>query len=148
MPASIRTTIEIVRLIVDSNILVRCSRGRAVRYVEELISLGVTLSTTERNADELYDRLRGVFGMSAEEASAEVLRVLEPVDLLALDEFEPYRPAADRRLRDGGKSDWPALAAALSLDCAIWSEDVDFFGTGVPVWSTANVLLCAAVNKD
>jgi hypothetical protein len=31
------------------------------------------------------------------------------------------------------------LAAALSLSCDIWSEDTDFFGTGVAVWTSDRV---------
>ena len=34
---------------------------------------------------------------------------------------------------------WPVLAAALALNCAIWTEDTDFFGTGASVWTTNRV---------
>jgi predicted nucleic acid-binding protein len=42
-------------------------------------------------------------------------------------------------LRDRDESDWPVLAIALALGCAIWSEDQDFFGTGVAVWTTSRI---------
>ena len=132
------------RLIVDTNILIRCSIGRAMGYVRTLAGRGVVLTTTDRNVDEFLDRLRGKFGVPVEEAMTEATGMLGSFDIVYGPSYESARPDADRRLREGGKSDWPALAAAMSLDCAIWSEDVDFFGTGVPVWSTANVLLCAA----
>jgi predicted nucleic acid-binding protein len=61
------------------------------------------------------------------------------MELIPAEEYEHLRHDADARLREGGKSDWPALAAALALEAEIWSEDVDFFGVGVPVWSTNNV---------
>lgn len=32
--------------------------------------------------------------------------------------------------------DAPTVALALVLDCAIWTADRDFFGCGVPVWTT------------
>ena len=32
--------------------------------------------------------------------------------------------------------DWPILAAALALDCPIWTEDRDFFGVGVATWTS------------
>lgn len=35
--------------------------------------------------------------------------------------------------------DWPVLAAALTLNAPVWTEDSDFFGLGVPTWTTANV---------
>ena len=41
------------------------------------------------------------------------------------------------RIRD--KDDWPALALALPLECAIWTEDQDFFGIGIATWTTNTV---------
>jgi predicted nucleic acid-binding protein len=128
-------------LLIDTNILVRCSLGRALTRVTELRDRGVKVATTENNVDELYNKLTNKFRFSAEHAEAELRRVLEPMEVVGVDEYEHLRGAADARLRDGGKSDWPALAAALALEGEIWSEDVDFFGIGVPVWSTANVHL-------
>ena len=43
------------------------------------------------------------------------------------------------RMRSRGAEDWPILAAALSLSCDIWTEDRDFFGSGVAVWTTDRV---------
>jgi len=31
------------------------------------------------------------------------------------------------------------LATALGLACAVWTEDSDFFGTGIAVWTTNRV---------
>jgi predicted nucleic acid-binding protein len=31
----------------------------------------------------------------------------------------------------------PALA--LALNCPIWTEDMDFFGTGCAIWTTSRV---------
>jgi len=47
-------------------------------------------------------------------------------------------PAMDR-IADRDPMDWPVVAAALALDCPIWTEDRDFFGAGVPVWTSARV---------
>jgi hypothetical protein len=44
-----------------------------------------------------------------------------------------------QRLRGWDEEDWLVLAAALSLSCAIWTEDTDFFGTGVAVWTSDQV---------
>lgn len=32
--------------------------------------------------------------------------------------------------------DAPTVALALTLDCGIWTADYDFFGCGLPVWTT------------
>jgi len=49
------------------------------------------------------------------------------------------RDEALARVRDA--DDWPALALAMQLECAIWTEDQDFFGTGVATWTTNTVEL-------
>ena len=107
----------------------------------DLHDRGVDLATTEDNASELHRKLVAKFGFGGEEAAAEVTRILAPVAMLAADEYDHYRPAADARLGKGGKPDWPLLAAAIAVDGQIWSDDVDHFGVGVPVWSSANVHL-------
>jgi predicted nucleic acid-binding protein len=62
--------------------------------------------------------------------------IIEPVDCELYGEFESE---AKERLRERDESDWPILATALALGCPIWTEDADFFGTGVAVWTTARV---------
>ena len=46
--------------------------------------------------------------------------------------------ARDRIPRD--PNDWPMVALALSLGIGIWTNDHDFFGCGVPVWTTETLL--------
>lgn len=40
------------------------------------------------------------------------------------------------RLRGRDEENWPMLVTALSLSYAIWTEDTDFFGTVVAVWTS------------
>ena len=53
--------------------------------------------------------------------------------------------ARDRIPRD--PNDWPTVALALSLDCGIWTNDQDFFGCGVPVWTTETLLTHVASGR-
>lgn len=115
-----------------------------MRHVATLVGRGVPLATTDRNAAEMLDRLIEKFGVGEADAVGEVRRVLAPFVVLAGDEYEAFGPEADRRLRDAGKPDWPVLAAAMALEAEIWSEDVDFLGVGVPVWSTGNLSYVSA----
>jgi predicted nucleic acid-binding protein len=46
--------------------------------------------------------------------------------------------ARDRIPRD--PNDWPTVALALSMGIGIWTNDRDFFGCGVPVWTTETLL--------
>jgi predicted nucleic acid-binding protein len=131
-------------LIADTNILVRCSRGKAMRRVLALRERGVALATTESNAHEMWRVLVGKLGLDADDATSEVGAVLDQIGLVPWSDYAALEPAASRRLREGGKSDWPALAASLALGWPIWSDDVDYFGVGVPVWSTDNIDLIAS----
>jgi len=45
------------------------------------------------------------------------------------------------RIGQRDQHDWQVLACALLLNCPIWTEDRDFFGTGVATWTTALVEL-------
>lgn len=49
----------------------------------------------------------------------------------------------EAQLRIGRRDpdDVPILALALLLDCPVWTEDHDFFGTGVPIWTSDRVEL-------
>jgi predicted nucleic acid-binding protein len=76
-----------------------------------------------------------------------------PAGLLVLDQFtrlvevvdrslyEEYESAARERMESRDVEDWPILATALLLNCAVWTEDQDFFGKGIATWTTHNVEL-------
>jgi predicted nucleic acid-binding protein len=51
------------------------------------------------------------------------------------------KPTALARVSPRDPDDWPVLACALLLNCPIWTDDRDFFGTGVATWTTALVEL-------
>ena len=69
--------------------------------------------------------------------SLEYLRTrIEQIDSETYSDFEDE---ARVRLRGRDEDDWPVLAVSLALDCPVWSEDADFFGTGVAVWTTNRV---------
>lgn len=55
-----------------------------------------------------------------------------------------YKDAADEarlRIKSRDIQDWPIVATALTLNCPIWTEDQDFFGSGIPTWTTDRVHL-------
>ena len=60
------------------------------------------------------------------------------VEFMELQNLAVWRKEARVRIpRD--PDDWPIVAAALSLDWPIWTEDRDFFGCGVATWITNTV---------
>jgi predicted nucleic acid-binding protein len=70
-------------------------------------------------------------------ASLEYLRHL--IDTVDRDLYGSYESEARQRLRGRDEHDWPVLATALGLGCPVWTEDADFFGTGVAVWTTNRI---------
>jgi predicted nucleic acid-binding protein len=53
-----------------------------------------------------------------------------------------YRHLRDEALERIGRrdsDDWPVLALVLAADSPVWTEDQDFFGTGVATWTTDRV---------
>jgi predicted nucleic acid-binding protein len=55
--------------------------------------------------------------------------------------YESLKEKALARIGLRDPDDWTVLACALLADCPIWTEDIDFFGTGVATWTTALVEL-------
>lgn len=64
---------------------------------------------------------------------------MSAIQLVGQEELALVETEARARIGRRDERDWPALAAALLMNCPIWTEDQDFFGTGVPTWTTATV---------
>ena len=76
-------------------------------------------------------------GLSSEVCAEALLSLLLIVQVVENSVLESAREEASTRIRD--KDHWPALALALPLECAIWTEDQDFFGIGIATWTTNTV---------
>ncbi len=63
---------------------------------------------------------------------------------ISSDMYETLKPQALARISERDPDDWPALACALMLNRPVWTEDADFFGTGVATWTTSRVKLYLA----
>ena len=65
-------------------------------------------------------------------------RVVHSVDL---EVYGGLQQQALRRIEIRDADDWPVLACAMVLNCPVWTEDADFFGTGIATWTTDRVAL-------
>ena len=74
---------------------------------------------------------------SVRDALATACLVAVETNVVVIDEAI-YAAAEDearaRSLRD--HNDWPVVATALVLSAHIWTNDIDFLGTGVATWTT------------
>jgi len=130
-------------IVVDANILIRAVMGRRVKHLLETYSAkGIHFyapGTVFAEAEKYLPILLAKRGKPAADvvAAIEYFRTLiEPVDHEFYDLFETE---ARRRLQGRDENDWPVLATALGLDCPVWTEDKDFFGTGIAAWTTSRV---------
>jgi predicted nucleic acid-binding protein len=130
-------------IVLDANILIRAVMGRRVRQLlEDYASREVRFCAPDAayaDAEKYLPALLSKMGKPDADvpASLTYLRYLvEPIDREFYGVFEDQ---ARERLRGRDEDDWPMLATALALTCAIWTEDADFFGTGIAVWTTSRI---------
>ena len=53
--------------------------------------------------------------------------------------YEGHEKLARERIERRDARDWPVVAVALLLGIPVWTEDQDFFGSGVSTWTTDRV---------
>jgi predicted nucleic acid-binding protein len=130
-------------LVLDANILIRAVLGRRVMQLLEtyaghglrFYAPDAAYADAEKYLPALL-RKRGTSDVDLAAAIEYLKTIIEPIQRDAYDFFENE---ARERLRGRDEGDWPILAAALGLSCAIWTEDADFFGAGVAQWTTDRV---------
>lgn len=129
-------------IVLDANILIRAVLGRRVRQIlEEYATRGAkfyapahSYAEAERHLPDLLKKFGKVGEVSAE------LHYLESlVEPLEIELYAVFEKEARIRLVGRDEEDWPVLAAAFALASPIWTEDKDFFGTGVPTWTTKHI---------
>ena len=70
----------------------------------------------------------------------EAIEKLEKVVIPLDEEIYVHRGReAKRRISERDINDWPIVALALLLNCPVWTEDQDFFGTGLSTWNSRNI---------
>jgi predicted nucleic acid-binding protein len=55
--------------------------------------------------------------------------------------YEGQQQQALQRIAARDADDWPVLACAMTLNCPVWTEDADFFGSGVATWTSDRIAL-------
>ncbi|MEM7110783.1 MAG: PIN domain-containing protein [Chloroflexota bacterium] len=129
-------------LVLDTNILLRAVFGVKVPTLLDKYQNVADYLTPEYCYDELkkhafsIGQKRGLLAEDIGNAIAWLERVVDSVPVVV---YEHKAEDAKNRIRERDLEDWPILALALALDCAVWTEDHDFFGTGVSTWNSRNI---------
>ena len=134
-------------IVLDANILIRAVLGKRVRelILEHAATIkffapDVAYADARKYLPALLDK-RGVNSAAA----MTVLDALEAVVLpLAFDLYSGLEQQALQRIARRDVDDWPVLACAMAISCPVWTEDADFFGTGVATWTSDRVALYLA----
>ena len=131
-------------LVLDANILIRAVLGKRVRSILEKYEDSAEFYTPDVCFEEAREHLpailesRGIERHSGLAVLREIELLVQPVDRELYQEHE--RAARDRiGVRD--IDDWPVAALAILLVIPIWTEDQDFFGSGIATWTTDRVEL-------
>ncbi len=131
-------------LVLDANILLRAVFGRRVLQILEtyeneasFYSPEVCFQDARRYIPDLFER-RGLDSDLGLSVLGGISRVVQPVDQSL---YEDFRKVALERVQPRDPDDWPVVAVALLLDLPIWTEDQDFFGSGIATWTTDRVEL-------
>jgi predicted nucleic acid-binding protein len=130
-------------IVLDANILIRAALGRRVReIIEKYAGRGVRFFAPDlafADAEKYLPILLEKRGRPCTEIPAFFEYLRSVVQLVAPELYAGFEVEARLRLRGRDESDWPVLAVALTLGCPLWTEDADFFGTGVAVWTTSRI---------
>ncbi len=131
-------------IVLDANIIIRAVLGNKVRTLiienierVDFFTPDVCIADAQKYLPLLFEKRT----MPAEPALIllnNLRSLLHIVDELI---YEREKEEAQLRIKNRDIRDWPIVATALTLNCPIWTEDQDFFGTGVPTWTTDRVHL-------
>lgn len=132
-------------IVLDANILIRAVIGRRVReLLQEYSGRGLRFFAPDVAFSDAKKHLPSILAKRGKSIADLPLafdyleNLVEPVDR---EFYEAFEAESRARLRGRDEDDWPVLATALGMSCPIWTEDADFFGTGVAVWTTDRVRL-------
>lgn len=129
-------------LVLDTNILLRAVFGVKVPAILDRYKQDADFFTPDVCYDELKKYAFSIGakrGLSSEHISNTIGWLEKVVRPIGADIYDDKKADAKNRIGARDINDWPIVALALTLDSAIWTEDHDFFGTGLSTWNSRNV---------
>jgi predicted nucleic acid-binding protein len=131
-------------IVLDANILIRAVLGRRVRDLilqnadtVKFFAPAIAYADARKYLPALLEK-RGVRGATALAVLDNLATIVQIVDE---ELYVGMQVQALQRIAMRDADDWPVLACAMSIDCPVWTEDTDFFGTGIATWTTDRIQL-------
>ncbi len=130
-------------IVLDANILIRAVLGRRVRQLlDTYAASGVRFYAPDIAYTDALNYLPPLLRakrMPDTDVPAAIQYLQSLVEPVNHDVYVLFQEEAVQRLRGRDEEDWPVLATALVLSCPIWTEDTDFFGSGIAVWTSDRI---------
>lgn len=134
-------------IVLDANILIRAVLGKRVRELifdnattVKFFAPDVAYADARKYLPALLEK-RGVDSSTAMHLLDLLEGVVQSIDA---ELYAGMQQQALQRIAARDADDWPVLACALTLGCPVWTEDADFFGTGVATWTSDRIALYLA----
>ena len=131
-------------IVLDANILIRAVLGKRVRELivdnaaeVQFFAPDVAYADARKYLPALLEK-RGVKSESAMAVLDALESIVRPLELGV---YTGLQAQALQRIAIRDADDWPVLACAMTIGCPVWTEDADFFGTGVATWTSDRVEL-------
>jgi predicted nucleic acid-binding protein len=128
----------------DANILLRAVFGRRVREILETYEDQARFYTPDvcfQDAAQYIPVISNLRGLDIDLGLSVLDRIGRVVEQVDRSLYEEHQSAERGRIALRDPDDWPVVATALLLDLPIWTEDQDFFGSGVAIWTSDRVEL-------
>src|SRR5438034_1286307 len=119
-------------IVLDANILIRAVLGRRVRQlIDTYAGQGVRFFAPDVAFDDAEKYLPPLLkkrGKPDADLSASLEYLRNIIEVVTPELYAVFESEARQRLRGRDESDWPILATALGLACALWTEKIRIFG--------------------
>ena len=129
-------------IVLDANILIRAVLGAKVRDqlmrfkdVVTFLTPDICFDDANKYLPELFEK-RCLSPQLALEVLAELKKIIQIVDK---EVYAVHAEEAKQRIKARDFYDWPIVATALAFRCPVWTEDRDFFGSGLSVWTSDRI---------
>lgn len=132
------------RLVLDANILLRAVFSVRVRRLLETYEDSILFFAPDvcfADARKYIPSVAAQRGFNAAPGIAVLDQLSRIVEIVDRSLYEEYESSARERMLSRDVDDWPIVTASLLLKCPVWTEDKDFFGSGVSTWTTKTVEL-------
>ncbi len=129
-------------LVLDANIIIRAVLGNKVREylikhceTVDFFTPDVCVEDAEKYLPLIFKK-RGISATLPLQIFSHVKTLLQIIDHSI---YQERSREAQQRMKNRDLRDWEPVATALLFNCPIWTEDKDFFGVGVPTWTTDQI---------